>query len=156
MIAPNMATTLTFLATDAACDRVYLRNLLREEVDATLNSVTIDGDTSTNDSCFLLAGGAAENPLLRGDDKAGRGFRDMLHEVLSQLARKLVRDGEGATKVVAIEVVGAETGRDARTVARRVASSPLVKTAIGGADPNWGRILCAIGNAGVDIDPERI
>jgi glutamate N-acetyltransferase/amino-acid N-acetyltransferase len=156
MIAPNMATTLSFLATDAAVDRVWLRTVLREEVDATLNSVTVDGDTSTNDSCFLLAGGAAQNPPLRGDDRAGRAFRAMVREVLDHLGRQLVRDGEGATRVVAIEVAGAESPRDARAVARRVANSPLVKTAIGGADPNWGRILCAVGNAGVDIEPARI
>jgi len=156
MIAPNMATTLSFLMTDAPVDRVWLRQVLREEVDATFNAVTVDGDTSTNDSCFLLASGAAGGPTLRGDDRAGRALRQMVHEVLDRLARQLVRDGEGATRVVEIDVVGAENERDARLVARRVANSPLVKTAIGGADPNWGRILAAVGNAGVDIDPARI
>ncbi|HJZ83659.1 MAG TPA: bifunctional glutamate N-acetyltransferase/amino-acid acetyltransferase ArgJ [Polyangia bacterium] len=156
MIAPNLATTLSFVVTDAACDRVFLRGLLREVADATLNSITVDGDTSTNDACFLLAGGAAGNATLRGDDKAGRLFRELLHDVLAQLAHQLVRDGEGATKVVTIEVVGAESVRDARLVARRVANSPLVKTALGGADPNWGRVLAAVGNAGIEIDPDRI
>ena len=156
MIAPNMATTLSFVMTDAPVDRVWLRQLLREECDATFNAVTVDGDTSTNDSCFLLASGTAGGPTLRGDDRAGRALRQMVHEVLDRLARQLVRDGEGATKVVEIDVVGAENVRDARLVARRVANSPLVKTAIGGADPNWGRILAAVGNAGVEIDPARI
>jgi glutamate N-acetyltransferase/amino-acid N-acetyltransferase len=156
MIAPNMATTLSFLMTDAPVDRVWLRQVLREEVDATFNAVTVDGDTSTNDSCFLLASGSAGGATVRGDDRAGRALRQMVHEVLDRLARQLVRDGEGATRVVEIDVVGAESERDARLVARRVANSPLVKTAIGGADPNWGRILAAVGNAGVDIDPARI
>jgi glutamate N-acetyltransferase/amino-acid N-acetyltransferase len=156
MIAPDMATTLSFLATDAQVDRGFLRSLLREEVAETFNAVTVDGDTSTNDSCFLLASGVAENRPVRADDRDGRAFRALVREVLGELARQLVRDGEGATRVVTIEVVGAESERDARRVARRVASSPLVKAAIGGADPNWGRILCAVGNAGVDVDPGRI
>jgi glutamate N-acetyltransferase/amino-acid N-acetyltransferase len=133
-----------------------LRRLLAREVDATLNCVTVDGDTSTNDSCFLLASGAAQNPVVREDDRAGKALASMLGEVLQELAIGLVRDGEGAKHVVAIEVSGAESPRAARQVARRIALSPLVKTAIAGADPNWGRVFAAIGNAGVPIDPERI
>lgn len=156
MIAPNMATTLSFVCTDAAVESAWLRRVLAEEVDATLNSVTVDGDTSTNDSCFLLSSGASRGPVIASDDATGLAYRAMLREVLGGLARQLVRDGEGATRVVEIEVVGAQTVSDARKVAARVACSPLVKTAIGGADPNWGRVLCAVGNAGVPIDPTNL
>jgi glutamate N-acetyltransferase / amino-acid N-acetyltransferase len=157
MIAPNLATTLAFVVTDAAADRVYLRKLLREESDATFNTVLVDGDTSTNDSLFLLASGAAGQARpVREDDRDGKKLRAAVREVLEALATMLVRDGEGAKRVVKIVVSGAESDRAARAVARRIAVSPLVKTAITGADPNWGRILCAVGNAGVAVDPEAI
>src|SRR5262249_60942906 len=138
MIALNMATTLSFLMTDAPVDRVWLRQVLREEVDATFNAVTVDGDTSTNDSCFLLASGAAGGPVLRGDDRAGRALRQMVHEVLDRLARQLVRGGEGATRVVEIDVVGAENEREAPLGARRGGNSPLVKTPVGGGGAQNG------------------
>ncbi|MBI4509402.1 MAG: bifunctional glutamate N-acetyltransferase/amino-acid acetyltransferase ArgJ [Deltaproteobacteria bacterium] len=156
MIAPNMATTLAFVATDAALCTKWARALLREEANATFNAVSVDGDTSTNDSLFLLASGASAAPRVTCDDRAGKIFRSALREVLSSLSTMLVRDGEGATHVVRIHVAGAKTERDARAVAYRIAHSPLVKTAIFGADPNWGRILAAVGNAGVRIDPLRI
>jgi glutamate N-acetyltransferase/amino-acid N-acetyltransferase len=155
MIAPNMATTLAFVMTDAAVSKAVLRTALREEVEETFNQASVDGDTSTNDSVFLLASGAAKNKLIEDGDRM-KAFRQALRDVLGDLARQIVRDGEGATHVVRIEVSGAPSDEAARVVARRIGSSPLVKTAIFGADPNWGRILAAIGNAGVAIDPEKI
>ena len=154
MIAPNMATTLVFVMTDAAVTRGFLKKALAEEVHA-FNEHSVDGDTSTNDSMFLLASGAAKNKPIEGGDK-GVAFRQGLKDVLVDLARQIVRDGEGATHVVTFEVRGAENAAAAEQVARRIGSSPLVKTAIFGADPNWGRILCAVGNAGVEIDPRKI
>lgn len=155
MIAPHMATTLGFVLTDAACDPKYLRRVLAEAAAETFNAITVDGDTSTNDSLFLLASGRAGNDPLRADDKAGRRFRALCTGVMRDLALAIVGDGEGATRVVEISVRG--SSRDAaRLVARRIAESPLVKTAIYGADPNWGRVVCAIGNSGQDFDPRRV
>jgi glutamate N-acetyltransferase/amino-acid N-acetyltransferase len=154
MIAPNMATTLVFLCTDAAVTKSFLKKALAEEIEA-FNQISVDGDTSTNDSAFLLASGAAKNKPIEGGDK-GASFRTALREVLADLGRQIVRDGEGATHVVTIEVLGAENADAAERVARRIGSSPLVKTAFFGADPNWGRILAAIGNSGVTIDPAKI
>jgi glutamate N-acetyltransferase/amino-acid N-acetyltransferase len=156
MIAPNMATTLTFVTTDAQCAPAWLRRMLREEAETSFNSVTVDGDTSTNDSLFLLASGASGAPPVRADDADGKRLRAAVREVLRELAFKLVSDGEGATKLVTFAVSGAASVAAARAVARRIAHSPLVKTALHGADPNWGRILCAIGNAGVPIAPDKI
>lgn len=154
MIAPNMATTLVFLCTDAAVTKGFLKKALAEEIEV-FNQISVDGDTSTNDSAFLLASGAAKNKPIEGGDK-GASFRAALREVLADLGRQIVRDGEGATHVVTIDVQGAENAEAADRVARRIASSPLVKTAFFGADPNWGRILAAIGNSGVKIDPDKI
>ncbi|MGZ5907719.1 MAG: bifunctional glutamate N-acetyltransferase/amino-acid acetyltransferase ArgJ, partial [Reyranella sp.] len=154
MIAPNMATTLVFLCTDAAVTKGFLKKALAEEIEV-FNQISVDGDTSTNDSAFLLASGAAKNKPIEGGDK-GASFRAALREVLADLGRQIVRDGEGATHVVTIEVLGAENADAAERVARRIGSSPLVKTALFGADPNWGRILAAIGNSGVKIDPDKI
>jgi len=155
MIAPNMATTLGFVVTDAPARGAWLRRVLRAEAELTFNRVTVDGDTSTNDSLFLLASGAAAGAHV-DDDRRGELLRGAIHEVLDALATALVRDGEGATKVVEILVTGAPSERAALQVARTIADSPLVKTAIGGADPNWGRVLAAAGRAGVAIDPQRI
>jgi glutamate N-acetyltransferase/amino-acid N-acetyltransferase len=156
MIAPNMATTLAFVVTDADVEPRLLRAALREVADATFNEVSVDGDTSTNDSLFLFASGRAGNPRIGAPGRAWDQFRAALHEVLESLALQIVRDGEGATRVVTIAVEGASDVASARRVARRIATSPLVKTALFGADPNWGRILCAVGNAGVELDPERV
>jgi len=147
MIAPNMATTLAFVMTDALVKPAWLRAVTKLEAEATFNRVTVDGDTSTNDSLFVLASGAAGACDLRA-------LHGALHEVMEALALMLVRDGEGATRVVTIWVTGAASARAAERVARRI--SPLVKTAIAGADPNWGRILGAVGNAGVAVDPEAV
>ena len=154
MIAPNMATTLVFLCTDAAVHKGFLKKALQEEIEV-FNHISVDGDTSTNDSCFLMASGAAKNKPIEGGDK-GASFRAALREVLADLGRQIVRDGEGATHVVTIEVLGAESAKAAEQVARRIGASPLVKTAIFGADPNWGRILAAVGNAGVEIDADKV
>jgi glutamate N-acetyltransferase/amino-acid N-acetyltransferase len=156
MIAPNMATTLAFLATDAAVSPKLLRAALREEIEETFNKVSVDGDTSTNDSVFLLASGAARNRTLEPNDKNAPGFRAALRQVLDELSRQIVRDGEGATHVVTLEVQGAENAAAADRVARRIAASPLVKTAFHGADPNWGRLVAAVGNSGVEFDPAKI
>jgi glutamate N-acetyltransferase / amino-acid N-acetyltransferase len=155
MIAPNMATTLGFLVTDAPAGAAWLRSVLRAEAELTFNRVTVDGDTSTNDSAFLMASGAAGGTKV-GADRRGKLLRCAIHEVMDALATALVRDGEGATKVVEILVAGASSERAALQIARTIAGSPLVKTAIGGADPNWGRVLGAAGRAGVPIDPSRI
>jgi glutamate N-acetyltransferase/amino-acid N-acetyltransferase len=155
MISPNMATTLGFVITDAAVTPDFLRVALREQIGATFNQISVDGDTSTNDSLFLMASGAAKNrPIDGGAD--GQAFCDALRRVLDELARLILRDGEGASHVVTIEVLGAETPAAAEQVARRIAGSPLVKTAFFGCDPNWGRIICAVGNSGVEIDPAKI
>lgn len=155
MVAPNLATTLAFVVTDAVVDLRWLRQALREEIDATFNDISVDGDSSTNDSAFLLASGRAGNRPIDGG-ATGRAFRAALRDVLEELAMQVVADGEGATRTVSIEVVGAGDARLARQIARRVASSSLVKATIFGADPNWGRIMAAIGCAGVDVNPERI
>ncbi len=155
MIGPNMATTLAFVVTDAAIEGRWLRSSLKEEVDLTFNDVSVDGEASPNDSLFLLASGRAGNkPLDGGAD--GRAFRAALRDVLDDLAHQVVRDGIGASRVMTIEVAGAPDVKAARQVARRVGCSPLVKTALFGASPDWGRMLCAAGNAGVDLDPDRV
>lgn len=157
MIAPNMGTTLAFLCTDAAVSKAFLRKVLAEEVESTFNRVSVDGDTSTNDSVFLMASGAARNRPIDSDAGGkGEAFRKAVHDTLADLARQIVRDGEGATHVVTIEVLGAPSSDGAEAVARRIAGSPLCKTAFFGADPNWGRILAAIGNVGLDIDHHKI
>jgi glutamate N-acetyltransferase/amino-acid N-acetyltransferase len=155
MLAPHMATMLGFVMTDAACDSAYLRRVLVDAAAETLNAISVDGDTSTNDSLFLLASGRAANAPLRADDRAGRRFRALITEVMRELALAIVGDGEGSTRVV--EVAVRSSNRDtSRAVARRIAESPLVKTAIYGADPNWGRIVCAVGNTDAIYDPRRV
>ena len=151
MIAPNMATTLTFVVTDAAVSPATLRSLVAAAVEPTFNAIAVDGDTSTNDTLAVLAGGTgASTP------RDLRALGAALTDLLDELAHLLIADGEGVHHVVTIDVRGARSLRDAQLVARRIAISPLVKTAISGGDPNWGRILCAVGNAGVDLKPDRI
>jgi glutamate N-acetyltransferase/amino-acid N-acetyltransferase len=153
MIAPNMATTLTFVVTDAQIAAPALDRALRAAAEPSYNAIAVDGDTSTNDTLAALASG--RGPSVAGARDAAK-FADALGELCLDLATQLMRDGEGVHHVVTIDVRGAATDAAARAVARRVATSPLVKTAIAGGDPNWGRILCAIGNAGVPIKPDRI
>lgn len=152
MIAPNMATTLTFVATDAAVTPAVLARLTRAAVAPTFNAAIVDGDTSTNDTLAVLASGAGPTIAAAALPRFGAA----LTELLADLAGQLMRDGEGVHHVVTIAVTGARSERDATAVARRIAVSPLVKTAIAGGDPNWGRVLCAVGNAGVTLDPDRL
>jgi glutamate N-acetyltransferase/amino-acid N-acetyltransferase len=158
MIRPDMATMLAFIATDAAVAQPLLQSTLAELVDISFNRVTVDGDTSTNDACVLLATGAAGNPpLAQRDGALYTGLRDALEQVCLALAQALVRDGEGASKFVAIEVNGGRDERECLDVAYTVAHSPLVKTALFASDPNWGRLLAAIGRAGLaDLDVDRV
>jgi glutamate N-acetyltransferase/amino-acid N-acetyltransferase len=155
MIMPNMATMLAFLVTDAAVDPPWLKKVFLEANDASFNSITIDGDTSTNDTALILANGAAGNAPLLGADPDSARFTELLREVMVALARQLVKDGEGATKFVTITVMGAVSNTDARQAAMAIANSSLVKTAFFGQDANWGRILAAVGYSGAQIDPGR-
>lgn len=156
MIHPNMATLLAFLTTDATLEGEYAAHLLRRITDATFNMLSVDGDTSTNDTLLLLANGESGAPILRGGDAESDAFAAALHHVAQELTLKLARDGEGATKVIEVRVNGAETVEDARRVAMAVVQSPLVKTAVYGADPNWGRIACAAGYSGAALDQDRL
>ena len=155
MIHPNMATMLAFLATDAGVSRDDLQEVLKRSVDETFNCITIDGDTSTNDACVLLASGASA-PLVQGS-KDFMAFEQAVLEVCQILSEAIVRDGEGATKFMRILVEEADSRDEALKVGRTIALSPLVKTAFFASDPNWGRILAAVGRAGVlDFDIDRV
>ena len=154
MIAPDMATMLSVVTTDAAVPAAQLQQMLGEVARRTYNCITVDGDMSTNDTVIVLANGGVDAPPLSG--AAAAAFNDGLEEVCRRLARAIARDGEGATKLVTVAVRGAGNESEARQVGMSVANSSLVKTAIFGNDPNWGRILCAVGYAGVDVDPERV
>jgi glutamate N-acetyltransferase/amino-acid N-acetyltransferase len=154
MIAPNMGTMLAYVFTDASVRPADLRKAFREAVDLSFNRIVVDGDTSTNDTAAIFANGACGFPPLAG--KELRKFSEELRSLLLNLALLIVRDGEGATRVVRVAVTGAVSERDAERAARAVATSPLVKTAVFGADPNWGRVVAAVGRAGVRIDPERV
>ncbi|MGB7560825.1 MAG: bifunctional glutamate N-acetyltransferase/amino-acid acetyltransferase ArgJ, partial [Candidatus Acidiferrales bacterium] len=156
MIHPNMATMLAFVVTDAAAAPAVLSRALREAVAGTFNSITVDGDTSTNDTLALLANGASGAPAIRAGTADYKKFRAALEAVCRSLALQTVADGEGAHRVVEIEVRGAQSDRAADQIARTIANSPLVKTALAGGDPNWGRILAAAGRAGVRFDPGRV
>jgi len=156
MIQPNMATMLAYIATDAAITPSVLDRALRAAVEPTFNSITVDGDTSTNDTVAILANGQSGAPEItkaRGGDY--KNFCNALHKVCKSLALAIVEDGEGAERVIEIEVRGASSERAARQAARTIANSPLVKTAFAGADPNWGRILAAAGRSGIKFDPSR-
>ena len=151
MIHPNMATMLAYIATDAAIESDLLQSMVEQVVAHSFNRITIDGDTSTNDSFVVIATGKSTLPnLIVGESSAARQFMMALEEVALELAHKMVRDGEGATKFVTIKVTGAESSVEALNVAFTVAHSPLVKTALFASDPNWGRILAAIGRSEVD------
>ncbi len=154
MIAPNMATLLCFVCTDVGANADQLQRCLFESVQQSFNRITIDGDTSTNDTALILANGLSEAVIQTPADMAV--FQDILNDVLVTLAKKLVKDGEGATKLVEICVRGAATSKDARRIADTVAGSNLVKTAIFGEDANWGRILAAAGRAGVVFEPGQM
>lgn len=158
MICPDMATMLAYLATDLAVAPQVLQRILEEAVADSFNAISVDGDTSTNDACVLLASGTHPTALI-GDatSPAGRALAAAVAEVCQELATAIVRDGEGATKLVSVEVEGALDRREARQVAYTIAHSPLVKTALFASDPNWGRILAAVGRAGLaDLVIERV
>ena len=158
MIRPNMATMLAYLATDMAVDKPVLQRLLAESVETSFNRITIDGDTSTNDACVLLATGkAGNNSLSNIDTELGQALTDAVERVCLQLAQGLIRDGEGASKFVTVQVNGGHTEQECLDVGFTIAHSPLVKTALFASDPNWGRLLAAIGRAGVvDLDVEQV
>ena len=149
MIQPNMATTLGFVVTDAVVSPAVLRSALKRAIDRSYNRISVDGDTSTNDTVAVLANGAS------GVKPSAKAFEAALTSVLEPLAQQIARDGEGARKLVTIDVEGATNEKAAAKIARSIANSPLVKTAIAGSDPNWGRILCAAGYAGVAFDPRK-
>ena len=156
MIAPNMATLLAFFTTDAAVEPGLLRRALQEAVDESFNHISVDGDTSTNDMALALASGALPAPAILEEGADYDAFRSALTEAARRLAWMIVRDGEGATRVAEVRVEGAPTSEAAQRIARVVAESPLVKTALYGGDPNWGRVLAAVGRAGVALDPARV
>jgi glutamate N-acetyltransferase/amino-acid N-acetyltransferase len=156
MIAPDMATMLAFFTTDAAVEPALLHRGLVAAVGDSLNRITVDGDTSTNDCALVLASGAAGAPAIEAEGPDFDAFRLALTDVSRRLAEMLVRDGEGVTRIAEVRVEGARTPAEADRVARVVAESPLVKTALHGGDPNWGRILAAVGRAGVDVDGDRV
>ncbi len=156
MIAPDMATMLCFISTDAAIERDALERALKYSVDRSFNSITVDGDCSTNDSVVILANGAARNAKIRYGTAAFREFRNALLHLCAELARMIVKDGEGATKLVEVAAEGAGSASSARKVCFAVANSLLVKTAVSGENPNWGRIVSAAGASGVPFDPARL
>ena len=156
MIRPNLATMLSFLVTDAYLKAPLLQRMLEGAAEVSYNRITIDGETSTNDTVLLLANGKAGHPFLNQMDRDGKKFQSMLSEVCQDLAKSVVKDGEGATKFIEILIQGARDKEVAKQAAYAVAHSPLVKTAFFGEDANWGRILCALGHSGSQIDPNRI
>ncbi len=156
MIHPNMATMLAFVMTDAELEPAYADRALRTAVDRSFNCITVDRDTSTNDMVLLLASGVAGNAPIAAGSQADEAFQTLLDEVLLELAKMIVRDGEGATKLVRVEVTGAASDAEARQAACSVATSSLVKTAFFGQDANWGRIIAAVGYSGAQVDPETV
>jgi glutamate N-acetyltransferase/amino-acid N-acetyltransferase len=154
MIHPDLATTLGFVVTDAASSPTLLRSLLRAAVEPTFNAISVDGDTSTNDAIVLLASG--RGPRVRPNSREAKALGAAITEVLGALGESIVRDGEGARHVARIEVEGLSSHRAARQVARTIATSPLVKTALHGCDANWGRIIAAAGRAGIQLDPNAV
>jgi len=156
MIRPNMATMLSFLVTDACIKTSLLQRMLEKAGERSYNRITVDGETSTNDTVLLLANGTANHPVLSRTDRDAEAFQSMLSKVCERLAESVVKDGEGATKFVEILIRGARNMKDAKQAAYTVAHSPLVKTAFFGEDANWGRILCALGYSGVSIAPNKV
>ncbi len=157
MIHPNMGTMLAFIATDASIEPTLLQKMLHEVVDRTFNMITVDGDTSTNDTVFVLANGKAKNTMIKDKkDPNYAVFRQKLEELMEHLAKLIVSDGEGASKFITYKVMHAKNELHARTIARAISTSSLVKTAMYGRDPNWGRIVSAAGNAGVPFNYTQI
>jgi glutamate N-acetyltransferase/amino-acid N-acetyltransferase len=151
-----MATTLAFVATDAAIAPALLQKTLRDVTQRTFNCISIDGDTSTNDTLLVLANGQAGAPTIKPGTTAHRAFTAALEDVCHSLALQIVADGEGAQRVIEIEVRGAKSEASARQIAETIATSPLVKTAFAGGDPNWGRVFAAAGRSGINFDPAKV
>jgi glutamate N-acetyltransferase/amino-acid N-acetyltransferase len=157
MIFPNMATTLGYIFTDAKISSKILKKLLRKNIETTFNAISCDGDTSTNDMVSLFATGAAKNTMINTiNDERITNFDRSLHNVLLNLAKRVTADGEGASKFITINVENAKTEKDAKKIAFSIANSPLVKTAFAGEDPNWGRIIMAIGKSQININLNKI
>ena len=160
MIAPDLATMLAYIFTDAAVDQAALQAMLAAGADKTFNCITIDSDTSTSDTVLLFATGAAAArgaPAIKDASSAdGRKFAAALHDLMHELALWVVKDGEGLTKLIQIDVTGAESDAAARRIGFSIANSPLVKTAMAGGDPNWGRVVMAVGKAGEAADRDRL
>ncbi|MDY6911967.1 MAG: bifunctional glutamate N-acetyltransferase/amino-acid acetyltransferase ArgJ [Chloroflexota bacterium] len=156
MIHPNMATMLSFLTTDADIEAEFLRESLKLASDISFNMITVDGDTSTNDTLLILANGAAGNETLHKGHTDADVFQSALNEVCIHLAKSIARDGEGSTKLIEVTVEGAHSIADARIAARTVVGSPLVKTAVYGSDPNWGRVIAAAGRSGAEVVESKI
>lgn len=155
MIMPNMATMLGFIATDAAIDQSIIQKLLSDSVNNTFNKISVDGETSTNDMVTFMANGASGIVVAEGTQDY-EDFMEALTAICQDMAKSIVSDGEGATKLVQINVINAKTAEDANLIGKAIANSPLVKTAINGRDANWGRIVSAAGNSGADVIPEKI
>ncbi|MBA4698160.1 MAG: bifunctional glutamate N-acetyltransferase/amino-acid acetyltransferase ArgJ [Ruminococcus sp.] len=156
MIHPNMCTMLSFITTDAAISKKALQKALSEDVEDTYNMISVDGDTSTNDTVLLLANGMAKNEKIKYGTEEYEKFAEALHIVNEYLAKKIAGDGEGATALFEVKVTGASTKKQAKTLAKSIVCSNLTKTAIAGHDANWGRILCAMGYSGAQFDPEKV
>jgi glutamate N-acetyltransferase/amino-acid N-acetyltransferase len=156
MIAPNMATMLAYLTTDANIGPAALRSALKAAADISFNAITVDGHTSTNDTVAILASGAAGGPEIVAGTPEFAAFADLLRAVCQDLAAKIVADGEGATRVIEVRIEGAKSDKDARLAARAVANSPLVKCAVHGGDPNWGRVVSAVGYCGAKINEKKL
>ena len=156
MIHPNMATMLAYITTDAAVESGLMASMVKAVADGSFNQVTVDGDSSTNDTFLLLANGGAGNTPITGGSPEAAELEAAVLEVAQRLARSIARDGEGATKLMTVRVKGAASGPDASLAARSVASSSLVKTAIHGGDPNWGRVVCALGYSGAELALDRL
>lgn len=156
MIHPNMCTMLAFVTTDAAITKEMLQKALRDDVKDTYNMVSVDGDTSTNDTVLLLANGLAENPVIDREDENYEEFKKALNYVNTELAKKIAGDGEGATCLFEVKIVGAKDKEQAVTLSKSVVTSSLTKAAIYGHDANWGRILCAMGYSGAEFDPDKV
>ena len=156
MIQPNMATMLCFITTDLAIDGKLLQKALSEIVETSFNMISIDGDMSTNDMVIVMANGAAGNAPITEENEDYAIVKEALDKLCKEFAKEIADDGEGATKFLTVHVTGTKTFADAKTIGMSVAKSPLVKTAFFGADPNWGRVICAVGYAGVPMDPEEV
>jgi glutamate N-acetyltransferase/amino-acid N-acetyltransferase len=156
MIHPDMATMLAYLTTDVVIEQKILQKTLRTVANQSFNCISVDGETSTNDTVLCLANGLSGNTSIRANSSAHTQFQNLLHEACHYLAMEICRDGEGTTKVIKIEISGASSHKAAKQFAQTLATSPLVKTAIFGADPNWGRIIAALGRAGMPLHPNRL